>query len=129
MTSKTFDIDATHADYEARRKALAAKKDATLARVRNQVGSLVHMSKVANGHTPESLLGMLLWAEKQGQANPGLKKKWAQAGATFLGKSSADGAGSNGGNKRAGSKPAAKPESDRPDDAGPADLLARVAAE
>lgn len=129
MTSKTFDIDATHADYEARRKALAAKKDATLARVRNQVGTLVLTAKASNGHTPESFVGMLLWAEKQDRANPGLKKEWAQAGATFLGKSPADGAGSEGGNKRAGSKPAAKPESDRPDDAGPADLLARVAAE
>ena len=131
MTDDIFDIDGADAAYQARLKALAAKRDADRLKLRDRLGDLAIATNIANGRTPQNLVGSWLWAQQQARANPALNKEWDRLGATFLGKSRA--AKPSAGNAEAAeagnAKPTAKQEPDRDPAARPGDLLARAATE
>ena len=134
MTRTTFDIDADDAAFQARKKTLEAQQAAHRTKIRNTLGNLVLTAGIANGRTPEALVGSWLWAIDQLRANPTLAKEWERIGATFLNKSRAS--GGPGGDDEAGasgaggnSGPAGRGERDRGPDARPADLLTGVAAQ
>ena len=127
-TNKTLDIDADPAGIAARRKALDAQEAAMQSRQRNQLGDLVLVTGIAKVRTPENLVGSWLWSLEQRRANPGLEKEWDRLGAAFLG-THRRGRDCARHSRDADPKPADTAGRDHRPDAGPADLLARVAAQ
>lgn len=134
MASKTFDIDADLAIFEARMQALAKERETRLAETRDRIGALAIATGIAHGRTPENLAGRFLLVMQQVRANPALDKECDRLGATFLSKPrppKRDNSADRGIAERGGGN-AVPPSTGKPDrrpDAGAGDLLARPAAE